>query len=333
MDSSEATATVALLYRAVLGREADPAGLRHHTEELASGRCGVPQLLQRFLDSAEARERRRLWRPNLTGFPAFPEAEVFVAPDVADALFAKTATYWRQTAARPEEIYWSVLTEKNWNRALTPDDRKAFLRTGEPYANRVLAAFQDLTGRPLPAVRCLDFGCGVGRLAVHFAARTAGVCAVDFSEAHLAELRENARLFGGADKVSTWLLRLPRDLDAVPACDLVYSFVALQHNTPPVMARMLRGLLDHVRPGGLAFLHLTLAKAGYEGFTVREYLADPQAGTRMEVHILPRANVDEVARRAGCEVVRSACVGGNDYAYSEEFVFRRVAGGRDAEAG
>jgi SAM-dependent methyltransferase len=281
------------------------------------------QVVQEFLDCAELAEKRRLLRPRLTSFPVFPDAEIFVDRDCIDALFAKTATYWRNTASRPEEIYWSVLTETHWNRALTLADRQAFVGTGRGYAERLLASFTALTGRSVDDIRCLDFGCGVGRLAINFAPRVAEVCAVDFSPAHLEELRNNASLFGCGEKISTWLLQLPADLDGVPPADLVYSLVALQHNTPPVIAFVLRSLLGHLRPGGLAFLHVTLAKAGYAGFAVRDYLADPAAGTTMEVHFLPRANINDVARRAGCEIVTSQCVGGNDYAYSEEFVFRR----------
>lgn len=332
MEHDEAVVTVSLLYQAVLGRDADEAGLRHNVEALVSGRTTMLQLLRHFLASGEAVERRRLWRPNLTGYRCFRDEEVFVDQGVVDALFAKTATYWRNTASRPEEIYWSVLTETDWNRALTLADRQAFVRTGSHYASRILASFEARTGRSTKDVRCLDFGCGVGRLAINFAPRVREVCAVDFSPAHLDELKRNAELFGCGERISTWLLRTPADLDVVPAADLVYSLVALQHNTPPVIAHMMRSLLDHLRPGGLAFLHVTLAKAGYEGFSVRDYLGSEHAGTRMEVHFLPRANINELARRAGCEIVASECIGGNDYAYSEEFVFRRRADAHGAAA-
>ncbi len=85
---------------------------------------------------------------------------------------------------------------------------------------------------------------------------------VDFSESHLQELQRNAALFDCASKIAVWPIRLPADLDKLPQVDLVYSFIALQHNTPPVIAAMMRVLLDHLRPGGYAFLHVTLAVPG-----------------------------------------------------------------------
>lgn len=328
MESSVAAETVSALYLALLGREADANGLRVHTEALVTGQRTVPQLVRDFMNSAEGSALRRRWKPNLTGFPRFADEDVFVDRALVDSLFTKTATYWRKTASRPDEIYWSVLTEKNWSRTLTEDDRRKFVATGKTYAERILAEWTQRTGRPADGIRCLDFGCGVGRLAINFAPHVDEVCCVDFSEGHLAELKANAGLFGCADKVSTWLLRTPQDLASVPEVDLVYSMVALQHNTPPVIAFMMQSLLEHVKPGGLAFLHVTLAKAGYEGFSVLRYLTDKRAGTTMEVHFLPRANINDLARRAGFEIVSSECVGGNYYAYSEEFVFRRVGDAR-----
>ena len=326
MDRAEATTVVSLLYQTILGRDAEPEGLRNKVDALVSGKQTLTQILREFHGSRELAEKRQLLQPNLTGFPVFANEDVFVAPGVVDALFTKTANYWRSTASKPEEMYWSVLTEANWRRAPTLDDRRAFARTGAAYADRILAEFTKRTGRATEGIRCLDFGCGVGRLAINFAPRTAEVCAVDFSPSHLEELQQNAKLFGCADRISTWLLRMPADLAKVPEVDLVYTLVSLQHNTPPVIAFVVDSLLRHLRPGGLAFLHLTLARAGYQGFSVARYLADPEAGTTMEVHFLPRQNLDDVVARTGCELLTSRCIGGNMFAYSEEFVIRRPGG-------
>jgi SAM-dependent methyltransferase len=326
MDRTEATQFVSMLYDMVLDREADPAGLAGKVGALLDRRQTVTGILAEFRDSEEFTRKRRWRRPHLTSFPRLPDSDVFVAAEVTAALFAKTATYWRTTAAAPSNVYWSVLSEDEWQKRPSPEERRVFVRTGAEYADRVLAEFAQRTGRGVADLTCLDFGCGVGRIAVHFAARVARVHAVDASEAHLAEMRENASLFGCADRVTAWPLRLPADLERVPPVDLAYSVLTLQHNTPPVIAYFVEALLRRLRPGGLAFLHSILARAGYGGFVVDDYLADPEAGVGMEEHILPRANLDEVVRRAGGEIVASRCIGGNYDAYSEEFVIRRVGG-------
>jgi 2-polyprenyl-3-methyl-5-hydroxy-6-metoxy-1,4-benzoquinol methylase len=322
-DQKEASSIVTLLYQTVLGRDPDPKGLQQYVSGLVSGHQTVAQIIQEFAASPEYAHRTRLLDFNLMQFRKFPDADVFVPPQVVDQLFDKTSFYWRNAASEPNEMYWSVVTEEKWNRELTSDDRIEFIATGKRYANRVLALYETYSGKSAANLSCIDFGCGVGRLAINFASRVAQVHAVDFSESHLQELQRNAATFDCASKITPWPIRLPADLDQLPQVDLVYSYIALQHNTPPVIATMMRSLLDHLQPGGYAFLHVPLAGAGYEGFVVNDYLTSIEAGTRMEIHILPRANINSLAAKAGCEIVTSHCVGGTHTQYSEEIVFHK----------
>jgi SAM-dependent methyltransferase len=320
-DRDEASSIVTLLYQAVLGRDPDRTALKQYVEGIVSGKRTVAQIIREFAESPEYARKKRLLNPKLTQFRSLPDAEIFVAPEVVDRLFDKTSFYWRNAASAPNEMYWSVITQKEWNRELTNDDRIKFVSTGKSYADRVLGLYEKYSGCSVASLTCIDFGSGVGRLAINFASRVAQVHAVDFSESHLQELQRNAAMLDCASKIAVWPIRLPADLDKLPQVDLVYSFIALQHNTPPVIATMMRTLLNHLRPGGYAFLHVTLAAAGYEGFGVDDYLSSAESGKSMEIHILPRANINSLAARAGCEIVMSHCVGGNDYAYSEELVF------------
>ena len=134
-------------------------------------------------------------------------------------------------------------------------------------------------------------------------------------------------MFNCASKMTVWPIRLPADLEKLPQVDLVYSYIALQYNTPPVIAAMMHSLLDHLHPGGYAFLHVTLAGAGYECLVVNDYLTSVEAGTRIEIHILRRANINSLAARAGCEIVKSHCVGGTYTQYSEEIVYHKPMNG------
>jgi len=322
-DHTEATNIVTLLYRRLLDRDPDHSALQQHVDTLVSRKRTVAEIFREFTDLPDFKRKRPPADPQLTSFQSLPDAEVFVPADVAQQLFDKTSYYWRNTASQPDQIYWSVITQEQWKRTLTDEDRARFVETGKPYANRVLKLYQQYAGQPLDNVSCIDFGSGVGRLAINFAARVGHVHAVDFSESHLEELQRNAALLDCASRIDTWPIRSPGDLDKLPQVDLVYSFIALQHNTPPVIATMMRALLDKLRPGGYAFLHVTLAKIEYGGFSVQDYLASPKAGTTMEVHILPRANINTLAARAGCTIVTSHCIGGNSHAYSEEIVFHR----------
>ena len=230
-DQIEATNIVTLLYQSVLGRDPDAAGLEQYVEALVSSRQTITQIIREFAASPEYAKKNRLLNPKLTQFRSFPDAEVFVPPEVVDQLFDKTSFYWRHAASEPNEMYWSVLTQQEWNRELTGDDRVKFVGTGRRYTNRVLELYEKCSGRSVANLTCIDFGSGVGRLAINFASRVAQVHAVDFSESHLQELQRNAVLFDCASKnhgLADPASCRPRQAAASRSCVLVHR-VAAQH--------------------------------------------------------------------------------------------------------
>ena len=115
------------------------------------------------------------------------------------------------------------------------------------------------------------------------------------------------------------------DLAKIPPFDLGYSFITLQHNTPPVIAAIVARLLTLLKPGGCAFLHIPLALPDYK-FTVADYLSDEKSGKNMEIHVLPRNDLNDIADACGCDIVTSENIGGVDIAYSENLVFRKRVG-------
>ncbi len=242
--------------------------------------------------------------------------------DLADIqkLFETTARYWRTQATAPDQIYWSVMTNDLYLKELGTDERRAFLDTGRSQIDDIFEVFERYwqgTGKP----DVLDYGCGVGRLAVHSAARANRVICVDFSAAHLKEAERNLADFAGTAPVPVMLKDL-YDLADLPKCHLAYSLITLQHNTPPVMAHITGQLLQALNPGGIAILHIPLAVHGY-AFDPAYYLEDDTSGSGLEMHILPRNNVNELAESAGCAVVGSFGKGGTGDFYSEWIVFRR----------
>ena len=174
--------------------------------------------------------------------------------------------------------------------------------------------------------RSLEYGCGVGRLVVNLPSTIQKVNCVDFSAAHLHETGENVkrrRLSG--ERYSFYEIASFHGLYDLPCGqDIIHSFIVLQHNTPPVIEKTIRILLGLLSPGGIAILHLPIAKARYE-FNVDEYLSDENCGRSMEMHILPRANLYRLAEGCGCQIVYSFCEGGCGVdIYSEIVVFQRL---------
>ncbi|WP_332825003.1 SAM-dependent methyltransferase [Ramlibacter sp.] len=116
----------------------------------------------------------------------------------------------------------------------------------------------------LPHLRgtVLDYGCGLGNLAVQAARRGCDVLALDASETaidHLRELasREGLRLRAEAADLRTF--QLTGDFDAVACIGLLMFF-----DCPTALAQLAQ-LQAHVRPGGVAIVNVLV-----EGTTFME---------------------------------------------------------------
>lgn len=104
----------------------------------------------------------------------------------------------------------------------------------------------------------VDFGCGVGRLAVALSKRSARVVAVDVSKRMLEEARQNCRLFASSnvDFMNTDEF-LKQPLDA----DLVNAFIVFQHIPVREGEDLYRSLIARVRTGGISAAHFVFHHA------------------------------------------------------------------------
>jgi SAM-dependent methyltransferase len=125
---------------------------------------------------------------------------------------------WERFAKSSAEHY--ICTEVD---SSTPEGREAFFRSGEEYVDRMVAGLEGLLARRDAA---LDFGCGVGRLAMPLARHFARVTAVDISPTMLDKLAANCAERGVAN-VSGRLS--DDDWEGSGPFDLVNSFLVFQH--------------------------------------------------------------------------------------------------------
>ena len=165
---------------------------------------------------------------------------------------------WQKVAV--DDPYWGVLSAEDFrSERLTDEARAQFFRSGEQYVTHLLA----LVGRHFdPAFkprRVLDFGCGVGRLAIPFARRaTEEAVGVDIAPAMLELCRRNAADAGVANLKT---VQADEGLSAVEGrFSLVNSYIVLQHIEPSRGITLIQRLLDLVEPGGYASLQLTYGK-------------------------------------------------------------------------
>lgn len=154
---------------------------------------------------------------------------------------------WEQYAKQNAEFFILTRPEVDYS---TPGGRAFFFRSGEQETARLFKRIESL----LPGHdRCVDFGCGIGRLALPHAELFKEVYAVDISPTMLAKLQltcqqkeiQNIRPFLVSD---AW--------DEEGTADYVYSIAVFQHiREVSVIADHLRRIRRILKPTGIAQLH------------------------------------------------------------------------------
>lgn len=159
-----------------------------------------------------------------------------------------------------KDPYWGVVSSEEF-RGLTipPDQRERFFQSGHELAGWVVAVARRYFVPDFAPKRTLEFGCGVGRVLIPLARLSGEAVGLDVSESMLELCRKHV------DEAGIRNVRLARADDTLSALegtfDLVNSFIVLQHVPPQRGMAILRRLLDRLRPGGIAALQLTYAKA------------------------------------------------------------------------
>lgn len=286
-------------FRLLLGREPeDDAVVTHYATEVNDLRA----LRELFINCAEFREKMtailspRPPRPSFNGPPL--DVELVASPEKLAALFAKVSAQWQHLGET--EPHWSVLTNESYFQQNFHMNREAFYASGASEL-KMFEATLARAGVPRDGLhRCVELGCGVGRVTGPLATRFAEVIAVDISAAHLQVAEDHLRTLG----IGNVRFRHLGSIDEVASLndfDVLYSRIVLQHNAPPVTARLLRDLLAQLRPGGIAFFQVPTYKAGYR-FRIDEYLGQKNA-TNMEMHYFPQAALLDLIARQGCKLL------------------------------
>ena len=157
---------------------------------------------------------------------------------------------WREFGR--SDPYFGVLSDERFRAAnLDPAALAEFFATGEEHVGRVLAEIEKYLG-PCGRDAALDFGCGVGRLALPMARRFRAVAGVDISEAYLKEAAKNC------DREGLGNIEFVQSLESVQdrRFDLVHSYIVFNH-IPWTRGKALIGeLFGLLKPGGAMALHV-----------------------------------------------------------------------------
>lgn len=153
--------------------------------------------------------------------------------------------------------YFGVVSFDEFKAGRIADNRARFFDTGrreiEVVMNDIAMRYGDVARR-----RALDFGSGVGRLALPLAERYDDVVGVDISDAMIAEARENCVDAGVSN--AQFVLSDDGLTRLAGAFDLVHSYIVLQHIPVGRGLALTAQMLSRLAPGGVACLHYSLQR-------------------------------------------------------------------------
>jgi 2-polyprenyl-3-methyl-5-hydroxy-6-metoxy-1,4-benzoquinol methylase len=285
-------------YRLILGREPESDEL---VNRYATELFDLNALRDLFLRSSEFRyqfEQFHAPKRFRRGFygPAM-EVELKAESQQLVRLYAKTAAQWHKLGET--EPYWSVITQENYLQSHFKQNRDLFYATGEQEAKVLDIALERHFIEHNRMGRCLELGCGVGRVTGALARRYREVIAIDISEPHLQIAEEELQKQGVGNVKYERLAFIEQTQDFGPI-DLFYSKIVLQHNPPPVMEVLLKNLLAALNPGGIGLFQIPVFKAGYK-FLIEPYLNEDNQ-TSMEMHFFPQAELLKLVANSECRV-------------------------------
>ena len=275
-------------FRICLRREVESEETYAHFAGLDS----LDSLYAVIFNSLEFRGRLPLSRP--IGIDPL-EIETEASPEALARMVEHVEATWSRLGET--EPHWSVLTDPRFKAERFAENHAEYRASGQgDEASLKEAAIR--VGIDLSRyLVCLELGCGTGRVTEWLAKRFASVIAVDISRSHLEAARS---ALSGLSNVTLLNISRINQLTTLPAFDVLYSRIVLQHNPPPVISAILRHLLGALNPGGIAFIQLPVWIDGYK-FRVADYLAGISQGP-MEMHAFPQRELLTIIQEAQCRV-------------------------------
>ncbi|MBN1339014.1 MAG: class I SAM-dependent methyltransferase [Bacteroidales bacterium] len=153
--------------------------------------------------------------------------------------------------------YFGVFGQERYrNENLTDDVFDGIFTDASDYVNGLFSVIHTRIDPGFSPGTILDFGCGPGRMLVPFSRFANRVTGLDISADVLEEARKNCEKFN----VSNVFLLLSDDgLKSLKneKFDLVHSFIVLQHLNVKRGEKIIRLLLESIKPGGMGVFHVT----------------------------------------------------------------------------
>ncbi|MGF1604172.1 MAG: class I SAM-dependent methyltransferase [Thermosynechococcaceae cyanobacterium] len=179
----------------------------------------------------------------------------------------KTDKDW-EFYGKNDPFYGVVTWDKFKSSRLDDEAKRDFFKTGEEYISTTIEFIKENLSRDFHPKKALDFGCGVGRLAIPLSAVCESVTGIDVSSSMLDKGRENCQEYGitnlsfvqGDDTLS----------DVSGSYDFIHSYIVFQHIPQKRGEQIAKRLIDLLEEDGIGVLHFTYFR-NYDRLSILKY--------------------------------------------------------------
>jgi SAM-dependent methyltransferase len=186
------------------------------------------------------------------------------------------------------EPYFSVLADARYLSAnRTAEGEQQFFDSGESDVAQLYEIARERVLYAFHPRRVLEYGCGIGRLAIPLARRAEHVTAVDVSSAMLGAGREKARGISNLEFLAVDEFRASR-----ARFDLITCYLLLQRLPQGQGMALIRELVDRLDPGGLLVAQVPFHRSSPMWVDATRWLRRAVPGVNALANLARRKPVD-----------------------------------------
>lgn len=175
-----------------------------------------------------------------------------------------------------KDPYFGVLTKDIYKKSVITDDAKNdFFLSGELYVREIMKIVEEKIDENFKPIEAIDFGCGVGRIAIPLSKYCDTVYCVDISSGMIKETLKNC---DSSNVVNVKpVVSNGKSIGVDHVVDLIHSFIVFQHIPVDRGMRIFVDLLKLLRNGGVGIVHFTYYQ---EASAVKQFLHNFVAESR-----------------------------------------------------
>ncbi len=241
-----------------------------------------------------------LIKPTLSGHEPAISIQLRASDIEMRRLFDHIQENWQQLGK--DDPYWSVISAEQFRSDnIVPQRIDEFYANGRGDLDRILKTLErnGIDAKELHSV--LEYGCGVARVTRWLAGQFETIYGYDISKQHLALAQSHLQTLG-VTNVNLHHLSKPEDISTLPAVDLLYSVIVLQHNPPPIIGYMIEQFIQCLNPRGVAIFQVPTYNINYS-FDLCTYLKNARSDGGIEMHVFPQSEIFHIIRKNGANVV------------------------------